>query len=450
MDLIRIGKYIAEKRKNVGLTQRQLAEKLGKSDKSVSKWERGICLPEVSLFPELCELLGISLNELFAGEDIPEEQLPEKAEETLLQMSKDSRRHQRIARWVIAVLAIIAAASVVLAGYVLSSVREQDMITGFSRELGIDLSGGKVEASTEERDNGWKSDYRMLRVHFTDKTPLQEIEASDRWHRFPMSGDMQQLVRNLKSLEVRIPETENGYYFVHNRNKQANHPYGDTEVLKGDQICATIAVYRSETNTLFLYYVDVENIWKAKEVLQKDENTEGEVTMEALLRRGYRRTCIRGDDRVQQMLLENEERDSVYLLTAYLTEEEKEKLQQMNMGGVLYDNQLIYFLQTLERVELTDLSGLIPAQEELDVYVGKTVADLKKEGFSRTGRMSDEHRTIYFYSDDTLELALELEGVERLDITKEPDETLLEAAIILHVSFRGFSTGIMERAIENQ
>lgn len=55
MDLIKIGKYIASKRKALGLTQVQLAEKLGKSDKSVSKWERGICLPDVSVYIELCQ-----------------------------------------------------------------------------------------------------------------------------------------------------------------------------------------------------------------------------------------------------------------------------------------------------------------------------------------------------------------------------------------------------------
>ena len=53
MDLIRIGQYIAGKRKALGLTQKQLAEKLGVSDKSVSKWERGVCLPDVSALP-LC------------------------------------------------------------------------------------------------------------------------------------------------------------------------------------------------------------------------------------------------------------------------------------------------------------------------------------------------------------------------------------------------------------
>lgn len=57
MDIAKIGRYIAEKRKRARLTQRQLADKLGRSDKSVSKWERGICLPDVSVYMELCEIL---------------------------------------------------------------------------------------------------------------------------------------------------------------------------------------------------------------------------------------------------------------------------------------------------------------------------------------------------------------------------------------------------------
>ena len=75
MDQIKIGKYIAGKRKDKGMTQVQLAETLGVTDKSVSKWERGICLPDVSNYTELCKQLDISLNEFFAGEDIPAESI---------------------------------------------------------------------------------------------------------------------------------------------------------------------------------------------------------------------------------------------------------------------------------------------------------------------------------------------------------------------------------------
>ena len=59
MDLIKIGKYIAGKRKSLGMTQKQLAEKLGMSDKSVSKWERGVCLPDVSVYKKLCSIVII-------------------------------------------------------------------------------------------------------------------------------------------------------------------------------------------------------------------------------------------------------------------------------------------------------------------------------------------------------------------------------------------------------
>ena len=84
MDLIKIGKYIAEKRKALGLTQKQLAEQLGMSDKSVSKWERGICLPDVSVYMELCGILGISMNEFLAGEDISEENIVKISEDNLI------------------------------------------------------------------------------------------------------------------------------------------------------------------------------------------------------------------------------------------------------------------------------------------------------------------------------------------------------------------------------
>ena len=95
MDQIKIGKYIAGKRKAVGLTQKQLAEQLGMSDKSVSKWECGVCLPDVSVYAELCGILGISVNEFLAGEDISRDELPQRAENNLPQVSADSKRRQR-------------------------------------------------------------------------------------------------------------------------------------------------------------------------------------------------------------------------------------------------------------------------------------------------------------------------------------------------------------------
>lgn len=95
MDLIKIGKYIAGKRKEVGLTQRQLADKLGMSDKSVSKWERGVCLPDVALYSDLCGILGISINEFLAGEDIPQESVVQKSEENIIGVATAGKHRQK-------------------------------------------------------------------------------------------------------------------------------------------------------------------------------------------------------------------------------------------------------------------------------------------------------------------------------------------------------------------
>lgn len=116
MDQIRIGKYIAEKRKGLNLTQAQLAEQLGMSDKSVSKWERGVCLPDVSVYKPLCEALGISLNEFLAGEDLPAEVVVAKSENNIIQIIKDHKVNRQKLKRIIAVLtaAVVIISSVML------------------------------------------------------------------------------------------------------------------------------------------------------------------------------------------------------------------------------------------------------------------------------------------------------------------------------------------------
>ena len=106
MDLVKIGRYIAGKRKNLGMTQKQLAEKIGMSDKSVSKWERGICLPDVSLYFDLCSLLGISINEFLAGEDIVHENIEKKSEENLISVVPERNQKQKRLKYIICALLI--------------------------------------------------------------------------------------------------------------------------------------------------------------------------------------------------------------------------------------------------------------------------------------------------------------------------------------------------------
>lgn len=95
MDSIKIGKFIAEKRKTKNLTQLQLAERLYVTDRAVSKWECGRSLPDSSIMLELCEVLGISVNELLTGEELKMETYNKQAEENLIQMIKEKEESDK-------------------------------------------------------------------------------------------------------------------------------------------------------------------------------------------------------------------------------------------------------------------------------------------------------------------------------------------------------------------
>lgn len=111
MDQLKIGKLIADCRKQKRLTQMQLAEKLGITDKAISKWERGITMPDTSLMLELCAILGISVNELLSGEKNNMENDTQKNEQLLLDMAKELERKNKTiwsSMWAIMIVSITA------------------------------------------------------------------------------------------------------------------------------------------------------------------------------------------------------------------------------------------------------------------------------------------------------------------------------------------------------
>lgn len=88
MDQLKIGKFISLKRKEKNITQSELAEKLGMTDRAISKWENGVCLPDANNMLELCGILGITINDLFSGEVVDKMDNEKKLEENLLEMVK--------------------------------------------------------------------------------------------------------------------------------------------------------------------------------------------------------------------------------------------------------------------------------------------------------------------------------------------------------------------------
>lgn len=86
MNQIQIGKFIADRRKKFNMTQSELAEKIGITNRAVSKWETGKSIPDVSIMLELCEILDISVNELLCGKQLNEKEEKKEAEENTLTM----------------------------------------------------------------------------------------------------------------------------------------------------------------------------------------------------------------------------------------------------------------------------------------------------------------------------------------------------------------------------
>ena len=117
MDLVKIGKFIASLRKDKNLTQEELAEKLYVTDRAVSKWERGLSLPDAGNMLDLCNILGITINELLNGEKIDMKDYEKKTEDLLLEMAKQEEvKNKKLLAdmWVIMITALLFYAGIII------------------------------------------------------------------------------------------------------------------------------------------------------------------------------------------------------------------------------------------------------------------------------------------------------------------------------------------------
>ncbi len=99
MDNEKIGKFILELRKQKGMTQKELAEKVGVSDKTISKWECGNSIPDITYLEALCNSLNISVNELLSGQRLTGESYSEKAEENIMALMKENKSSKKGIPW---------------------------------------------------------------------------------------------------------------------------------------------------------------------------------------------------------------------------------------------------------------------------------------------------------------------------------------------------------------
>ncbi len=120
MDQLKIGRFIAERRKKAGLTQAQLADKLNITDRAVSKWETGKSLPDSSIMLELCGLLKITVNDLLSGEVVTMDNYNKELENNLLEMIKQKEESDKrllrmeVVMGICCILPLIVSAIIVL------------------------------------------------------------------------------------------------------------------------------------------------------------------------------------------------------------------------------------------------------------------------------------------------------------------------------------------------
>ena len=132
MDLIKIGKFIADCRKEKKITQEKLAEKLYITDRAISKWERGLSLPDADKMLDLCNILDINVNELLNGERIDMKDYNKKTEELLIEMSKQEEiKNKRLltSMWIILIVSVVFYTEIILLAA--NTLEEGTFLLGF-------------------------------------------------------------------------------------------------------------------------------------------------------------------------------------------------------------------------------------------------------------------------------------------------------------------------------
>lgn len=139
MEQAKVGKFIAECRKNKKMTQAELAEKLNITDRAISKWETGKGMPDSSIMLELCNELDISVNELLSGEVIKMETYNQKAEENLLKMKKQIEKMRKkfsIISYIFGIITIL----MFIGNIILNSIYRDSWDNSLYRALGLIIS----------------------------------------------------------------------------------------------------------------------------------------------------------------------------------------------------------------------------------------------------------------------------------------------------------------------
>ena len=162
MDIVKIGRFIAEKRKEKHFTQEQLAEKLCVTSKTISKWENGNYMPDISLLQPISEELGVTLNELLSGEELKAENYQKKLEENIINTIsyKEGSIMNKLSKIFLIIIILLALALGLITYYYfnmrkayIDSANQMVEITELLEEKGLSIYGDKDRIEIKDNNN---------------------------------------------------------------------------------------------------------------------------------------------------------------------------------------------------------------------------------------------------------------------------------------------------------
>lgn len=293
MNQVKIGKFISECRKEKGLTQQELADRLGLTAKAVSKWETGKGLPDVSLYEAICKELGITLNEFFAGEHIEEQRLIVQTDENLEDILKEYYKMKRQKNIITLVLGIVAGffvlqiiqivKSLFLAGGVIAIMSIFDF--ALKPEVRTDITQYEKSYYIENYGGDLDSDLSIFPDKINDDIEVKYFESSLTTGLFDTDGyivleytlneaDFQKEIARLSQLEKNI-ENYNGKVYK-NQVMYAEDEYAYPAYITIDGYADTFeyALIDEENYRIicvYLAYIDSAN-FKYDEYLKLDKS----------------------------------------------------------------------------------------------------------------------------------------------------------------------------------
>lgn len=139
---------------------------------------------------------------------------------------------------------------------ILSGCGKSDELASLSKQCGIELVGGTIE-SVNDTHGGFHNDgCKQVVIQCSDDSITEEMETNEHWRKLPLTDNLSEFLYKPYDDSLEIPEIENGYYYFIDRHSESNNPYDDTDLLDRHSYNFTIAIFDTDTNSLYFVEYD--------------------------------------------------------------------------------------------------------------------------------------------------------------------------------------------------